>query len=406
MVNKAPVEGSTMKKGSTEKRRHRGAGILVLGILLMLLGGALLMTVRGHLAYVLPAPATTQQGDELRLLYEGAQEQLAGMADMLEAWGVAARLQGASLSGGNGSTQATLYAVGEGYFDVMHETLLSGRLISSGDVQRAALVVVIDESTSLRFFAGDDPLGRTITLEGQAYEVVGVVKTQRRIGETDEHAAYIPITAASQCAISMQTVELLAKTSDTTTATAILMESTLRTWQAGGSFYHFDKLALGAVMPLRWVILLVGAAFLLSLLARLNAVSWGRMRFYRAQLKVRYARDMLGGMLLSGLVCLLGYAALAGAAYLLADFSIAPLYVFTDWVPEVVVELSSLTSRFWALNNASAQAVRYVNRMVCVQELGRGCFRWGLMAALLGIGMDGIPFFYRRIRVEKQCDEH
>lgn len=46
------------------------------------------------------------------------------------------------------------------------------------------------------------------------------------------------------------------------------------------------------------------------------------------------------------LLCLLGYAALAGAAFLLAQFVIAPLYVFTEWVPEVVVELKSVTGRF------------------------------------------------------------
>lgn len=72
------------------------------------------------------------------------------------------------------------------------------------------------------------------------------------------------------------------------------------------------------------------------------------------------------------LLCLLGYAALAGAAFLLAQFVIAPLYVFTEWVPEVVVELKSVTGRFWSLNRMNSAAVCLVSRAYCVTETGQG----------------------------------
>lgn len=199
------------------------------------------------------------------------------------------------------------------------------------------------------------PVGKTVTLNGLNYEVAGVVRTSRRLGEMDEHVAYIPITAASANALAMQTVELTAQTADKTTGSAILMENTLRTWQSGGSFYNYNKLALGAAMPIRWLVLFAGVALLLSLVGRLNAAAWGRVCYYADQLKTRYARDMIGGMTASVLLALLGYAALAGAAFALAKFSIDPLYVFTEWVPEVVVELSSIAKRFWSLNDANAR---------------------------------------------------
>lgn len=399
MANKVPMEGATM-----EKKKRRGMVALVLGLLLMLVGSALLLTVRGKLMYILPAPTVVAEGNALQDFYEDAQETMETLAASLDAWGIAARMQGTSLSGNSGSMQTVIYAVDSGYFDVNHETLLDGRFISGGDVQRGDAVIVIDEQTALSFFAGVDPLEQSVSMNGQAYTVVGVIKGQRRIGETDEHTAYIPITAAAQ--LPMQTVELAARSSDATTGTAILMESTLRTWREGGSFYNFDKLTLGAVMPLRWAVLFVGVAVLLSLLARLNALTWGHVCYYAEQLKTRYARDMLGGMGLSVLLGLLGYGTLAGAAYLLADFSIAPLYVFTEWVPEVVVELSSLSSRFWALNDASASAVRYVSRLNCVQEMGRSFFRWGLMALLLGIAMNGIPFLCRKVKMPTINRDH
>ena len=90
---------------------------------------------------------------------------------------------------------------------------------------------------------------------------------------------------------------------------------------------------------------------------------------------------------------------LAGAAFALAKFSIDPLYVFTEWVPEVVVELSSITKRFWSLNDANAAAVRYISRNYCVLETGRGLLRWGLLALLLGAWMNGVPFFAKRVQM-------
>ena len=381
------------------KKKRRGMPALLLGLALTVCGAVLLMLSGGRLEYILSAPAATQEGGELNALYEEAQKQLASIADSVTASAVGARLQGANIATETQNAQTTVYAVGSGYFDVVHETLLDGRLISEADVKRAEDAIVIDESTALSFFAGDEPVGKTVTLDGLNYEVAGVIKSGRRLGETDERVAYIPITAASANALAMQTVELIAKTADKTTGSAILMENTLKTWQSGGSFYNYNKLMLGAVMPLRWVILFAGAALLLSLVSRLNAAAWGRVCYYADQLKTRYARDMLGGMIGSVLLVLLGYAALAGAAFALAKFSIDPLYVFTEWVPEVLVELSSIAKRFWSLNDANAAAVRYVSRNYCVLETGRGLLRWGLLALLLGAWMNGMPFFARRVQM-------
>ena len=104
-------------------------------------------------------------------------------------------------------------------------------------------------------------------------------------------------------------------------------------------------------------------------------------------------------MVLSTVLCLLGYGLLGGAAFLLARFSIEPLYVFTEWVPEVIVELSSLSARFWSLNQANAGVARYVSRWVCRMEMGQGLLRWGMMAVLLGALLHGMPWLNRRIEL-------
>ena len=387
---------SETKERRPARRKHHGVLLMTLGTALMLLGAALLLTTPDVLQYALCAPADAQAG-ALEALAREAQEQMDSLADSLGAYAVAARAQGQALSADGGrSVTATVYAMGEGYFDAVHETLERGRLISAGDIQRAEHAIVLDSRVALTLLSGEEPVGQRVTLNGVRYEVAGVIRGGRRVGETDEYIAYVPVTAASADALPAQSLVCVARPLSAV-GSAILMEDTLSAWRGGGSFYSLGKMKLGAVMPLRWALLFAGAAVLLALLRRMNAFAWGRVCRVDEALKTRYARDMLLPIAGSAAMCLLGYGMLAAALWALASFSIQPLLVFTEWIPEVIVELSSLESRFWALAGAGAPAVRIVTREVCRLELGRGLLRWGLMAALLGLALHGIPWLNRAI---------
>lgn len=382
---------------SSAKRRG-GVPLIALGLALMLAGGAALISVPDLLEYALPAP----QGEgALESVYNEGMEQLAGMSDTLDAYALCARLQGAGISAnGRSGESTTLYAVGAGYFDVRHERLIEGRFISETDVARADSVMVISDEAAITLFPGVDPLGQKALLSGREYEVVGVFRGGRRIGEADAQLAYIPITTAGKSDLAPQTLELVARGAPGV-GTAILMDNTLGAWKSGGSFYSLAKLKLGAVMPLRWLVLIVGALLLLALLRRLNALVWARVCHFAQALRLEYAVRLFPSMLANGLLALSGYAALAAATFLLARFSIEPLLVFTEWVPEVIVELSSLASRFWSLGAQNAACVRCVTREVCQAELGQGLVRWGLTAALLGEALRGLPWLSDRPRLAR-----
>ena len=389
---------SETKERRPARRKHHGVLLMALGAALMLLGAALLLTTPGLLQYALCAPADAQAGD-LGALAREAQEQMDGLADSLGAYAVAARAQRQAISAGEGrSITATVYAVGEGYFDVVHETLERGRLVSAGDIRRAEHAIVLDSRAALTLLAGEEPVGQKVTLNGVGYEVAGVIRGGRRVGETDEFIAYVPVTAASADALPAQTFLCVAKPLSAV-GSAILMEDALGAWKGGGSFYSLGKLKLGSVMPLRWALLFAGTAVLLTLLRRMNAFAWGRVCRMVEALRTRYARDLVLPIAGSAALCLLGYGLLAAAFWALAAFSIQPLLVFTEWIPEVIVELSSLRNRFWALAGAAAPVVRVVTREVCRVELGRGLLRWGLMAALLGAALRGIPWLNRAIEL-------
>jgi len=51
-----------------------------------------------------------------------------------------------------------------------------GRFISDNDVQSAARVVVLGSDRASDFFGSEDPLGKTISMNGTGYEVVGVME--------------------------------------------------------------------------------------------------------------------------------------------------------------------------------------------------------------------------------------
>ena len=53
----------------------------------------------------------------------------------------------------------------------------------------------------------------------------------------------------------------------------------------------------------------------------------------------------------------------------------------------------------------NSAAVCLVSRAYCVTETGQGLLRWGVIAALLGVAMNGIPFFYRKVEMPNMNKE-
>jgi putative ABC transport system permease protein len=69
-----------------------------------------------------------------------------------------------------------------------------GRYISDADNNHRSNVTLIGRDVSKRFFSGLDPLGRSIYIDGEAYEVVGVAKEMgSTFGQSQDNFVYIPI---------------------------------------------------------------------------------------------------------------------------------------------------------------------------------------------------------------------
>lgn len=102
----------------------------------------------------------------------------------------------ATLTYRNTDLTATLYGVGEQYFDVRGLKLEEGRLFDSDDVKEDASVVVIDQNVKTKLFGeGVNPLGKTILFKKRPLTVIGIMKKDdNNFGNSDTLMLWSPYT--------------------------------------------------------------------------------------------------------------------------------------------------------------------------------------------------------------------
>jgi macrolide transport system ATP-binding/permease protein len=76
---------------------------------------------------------------------------------------------------GSASGLATIWGVGESYFDAKSLAIVRGVAFSAEDERRQAQVAVIDENVERRFFGSENPLGKTIFIGNLPCVIIGVV---------------------------------------------------------------------------------------------------------------------------------------------------------------------------------------------------------------------------------------
>ena len=80
---------------------------------------------------------------------------------------------------GNNSFSGNLYGIDEYYFDVNGYSLDHGRSFLKEDFAKAKKVCMLDTAAASALFSGEDPVGKTVEMQGDSFTVVGVVKRAR-----------------------------------------------------------------------------------------------------------------------------------------------------------------------------------------------------------------------------------
>ncbi|HYL14137.1 MAG TPA: ABC transporter permease [Terriglobales bacterium] len=82
--------------------------------------------------------------------------------------------------------------------DVYDINMAAGRWFSDIDEQRRAPVIILGSDTRDELFAGGDPLGKEINIEGQLFQVIGVAEKRKSVfgggKNPDDNIVYFPLT--------------------------------------------------------------------------------------------------------------------------------------------------------------------------------------------------------------------
>lgn len=96
----------------------------------------------------------------------------------------------------NTDLTATVYGVGDQYFNVFGKKIAQGRLFDDKEVRDNSALVVLDQNTVRKLFStGENPLGKTILFYKRPLTVVGVLEDENSaFGMSDSLNIYIPYT--------------------------------------------------------------------------------------------------------------------------------------------------------------------------------------------------------------------
>ena len=100
---------------------------------------------------------------------------------------------------GSANTQTSVTGVTAAYRALHNWTLAKGRFIQNADTQRMAKVAVLGATTAEDLFgtAVRSPIGKTIKINRQNYQVIGILKAKGTSGMTSQdEGVYIPLSTA------------------------------------------------------------------------------------------------------------------------------------------------------------------------------------------------------------------
>jgi putative ABC transport system permease protein len=108
--------------------------------------------------------------------------------------GVEVDTNGKVRANGQGIDDTEIRGVSADMADIDVEEPASGRYISESDDLHRSMVTMIGSDLATKLFAGFDPIGREIEIDGRPFEVVGVAKPIGSVlGQSQDNFAYIPV---------------------------------------------------------------------------------------------------------------------------------------------------------------------------------------------------------------------
>lgn len=314
-----------------------------------------IFAVSGHLQYLIPAPAPAVSADPanpvrpneaIDSLSKQLDEQAGEWADTMRRWSLDGAVEQAAFSADANACGGRLVLFGR-YGQELHPLALRyGRPIFPEELDSGARVVLLDEQLALALFRVADPIGREVRIGGEGYRVVGIARHTRRVGDTAEGGAYIPLQSVIDLPLTLDVLQVEADPL-TGVGAAVSFRTVCDGWQSGGTLIDLGKERMGAWLWLRVLGFVCGTILVLRAVRMLNRSVRGFVRLVRRRLERAYALRLTPWLVWRVLLFVLAYGLCLGVGALLMNFILQPVYTFPEWIPTVLVEWTDIHDTFW-----------------------------------------------------------
>ncbi|NLD51935.1 MAG: ABC transporter permease [Clostridiales bacterium] len=285
----------------------------------------------------------------LEELLKSFTQKMEDLPGAVSAYGLRALTPGTSFKdGAQGSAPALLQGLWGDLSLYPKDVLAEGRHLYYEEIQTGIPVAVISQQLAISLFRVGDPIGRRLYIGETAFRVVGITRHARTAGEMDTAYVQVPLKALDKAGIQSQMLSFALVPKPGAGAYAALSQG-LTQWQPGGTFYSLPKEQYRAMLPVRLLICLAGLLLLHTTLHLAGSFTLAMWRGGKRQLESAYAPRLLPGLIGRGALVALVYALNLTAAYFLLQGLIAPVMIFPEWVPNVLVEPKDIISTFWNL---------------------------------------------------------
>ncbi|MEJ7710378.1 MAG: FtsX-like permease family protein [Pyrinomonadaceae bacterium] len=110
--------------------------------------------------------------------------------------------------------------------DIEDKTISDGRFILTHEVEQSAFVCVIGAELREKFYAGVDPLGKTLSIRGIPMRIVGVEeKRGSMFGQSLDNLVYIPVTTYGKVFGNRQSLQIHGKAHSNSQFTATIEDA-------------------------------------------------------------------------------------------------------------------------------------------------------------------------------------
>jgi putative ABC transport system permease protein len=103
-------------------------------------------------------------------------------------------IESIGLSAGRNQMNTWLVGMTPAYSDLRNQRARQGRLISDADVTFGRKVIVLGLVPRAKLFPGEDPIGKTVRIGNQEFEVIGVQERKGQLGDENlDNRSFIPL---------------------------------------------------------------------------------------------------------------------------------------------------------------------------------------------------------------------